>query len=258
MLIDSHCHFDFAEFDDQRDSLWQSCQQAGIRALVMPGVEPAQWPRLAVLRQQLPGTYYAVGMHPWWVERSELSPQALQNHLREWLEQHKDVVAIGECGLDGKLDYPLAQQLPFLDAQLALAREYALPVILHGYKAHQPLLERLKHYSLTQGGVIHGFSGSLELALSYWRLGIRIGVGGTVTYPRANKTRNGIARLPLEAIVLETDAPDMPLQGYQGQPNTPLRVMDVARCVAELRDEPLERVCEQTSANSRALFGLLK
>ncbi|BFM14922.1 TatD family hydrolase [Maricurvus nonylphenolicus] len=258
MLIDSHCHFDFAEFDGQRDILWQSCLQAGISALIMPGVEPSQWQQLADISQQFPGIYYAAGLHPWWVESCELSPEMLQSHLRKWLDQHTDVVAIGECGLDGKLDYPLAKQIPFLDAQLALAREYELPVILHGYKAHQPLLERIKHFGLAKGGVIHGFSGSLELALSYWRLGFRIGVGGTVTYPRANKTRKAVAQLPLEAILLETDAPDMPLQGYQGQANTPLRVADVARCVAELRGESLEQVSEQTSENSRLLFGLLK
>lgn len=258
MLIDSHCHFDFADFDGRRDSLWQACLDADVQALIMPGVEPAQWQRMQALTQQLPGTYYAVGLHPWWIERSGLTVDQLQQQLRDWLDQYPEVVAIGECGLDGGLNVPVDNQIPFLDAQLALAKDCQLPVILHGYKAHQPLLERLKRYGLANGGVIHGFSGSLELAMSYWRLGFRIGVGGTVTYPRASKTRKAVTGLPLEALVLETDAPDMPLHGYQGQPNSPVKVAEVAQCVAELRGESVELVCEKTSQNSLALFGLLK
>jgi TatD DNase family protein len=255
-LFDSHCHFDFEAFEQKQASIWQECQQQGINKLVIPGIEPAQWPKAHQLSQSLPGVYAAFGLHPWWVEKISESPDQFQKTLASWLASHPECVALGECGLDGGISLATEQQQAYLDVQLQLACEYQLPVILHGHKAHNPLLQSLKRFNLPQGGVIHGFSGSLELALSYWRMGIRIGVGGSVTYPRANKTRNAVSQLPLQAIVLETDAPDMPLYGFQGEPNNPLRLVDVAKAVAELRSEFLLQVSEQTTRNSCELFGL--
>ncbi len=256
LLFDSHCHFDFEAFEQKQVSIWQACQQQGINKLVIPGVGPAQWPKAHQLSQSLPGVHAAFGLHPWWVEKISESPEQFQQTLASWLDSHSECVALGECGLDGGISLASDQQQPYLDVQLQLASEYQLPVILHGYKAHNPLLQSLKRFNLPRSGVIHGFSGSLELALSYWRMGIRIGIGGSVTYPRANKTRKAVSQLPLQAIVLETDAPDMPLYGFQGEPNTPLRLVDVAHTVAELRSESLLQICEQTTRNSCELFGL--
>ncbi len=255
-LFDSHCHFDFDAFEHKQASIWQECQQQGINKLVIPGVEPAQWSKAHHLSQTLPGVYVAFGLHPWWVEKISESPQQFQQTLMSWLASHPECVALGECGLDGGISLATEQQQAYLDVQLQLACEYQLPAILHGYKAHNPLLQSLKRFNLPRGGVIHGFSGSLELALSYWRMGIRIGVGGSVTYPRANKTRKAVSQLPLQAIVLETDAPDMPLYGFQGNPNTPLRLVGVAEALAELRPESLSQIREQTTRNSCELFGV--
>ncbi|WP_439135848.1 TatD family hydrolase, partial [Pseudomaricurvus sp.] len=114
----------------------------------------------------------------------------------------------------------------------------------------------LSHYQPSAGGVIHGFSGSIEQAQQYWRLGFYLGVGGTITYERAKKTRRAIAGMPLESLLLETDAPDMPLDGFQGQPNTPLRLPRIAQCLAELRKAPLADIQKQTAQNTRTLFSL--
>ena len=178
-----------------------------------------------------------------------------QSHLSDQLERSK-AVAVGECGLDGSIDASIESQLPILQWQVELACEQQLPLVLHGHRAHNPLLQLLSRSKPKAGGVIHGFSGSYELAQQYWRLGFYIGVGGTITYERAAKTRAAVARMPLESLVLETDAPDMPLQGFQGQPNSPLRLAQVAATLAELKNTPVDDIRQATEQNTRRLFHL--
>ena len=162
---------------------------------------------------------------------------------------------MGECGLDGTIVTPLAQQVPFFKAQLALAAERSLPVIVHAHGAHNEVLQCLKAQPRLCGGVIHGFSGSPELALQYWRQGFSVGVGGTITYERAKKTRRAIEQLPWEALLLETDAPDMPLSGHQGEPNSPLRLPEIAEALAQLRGVEVAEVAAMTTRNTRRVFG---
>lgn len=256
-MIDSHCHFDFEAFDEQRESVLAQCADEGIGGLVIPGIEPDQWQDLVALKDNYHsvhcGLYIAAGVHPWWLEKVSLSPSELKRALQNFLECHS-VVAIGECGLDGKRPMPVAEQTPFLEAHIDVANEHGLPLILHGYGAHNDLLQLLIRNKPKAGGVIHGFSGSLQLAQQYWRLGFYIGVGGTVTYERARKTRNAIKNMPLEALLLETDAPDMPLAGEQGRDNSPLNLPVIAQELADLKGESLESVIRQTVMNTRQLF----
>lgn len=261
-MIDSHCHFDFSVFDAGRSATLQAAATAGVTGMVIPGIHPQQWPSLLklVATPDLPCELWAaIGVHPWWVTEltaaGDLTEAGFKRQLQACLQQPR-VVAVGECGLDGGLALPLAEQIPILKWQLEVACELGLPLILHGHKAHNELLRLLSHYRPSAGGVIHAFAGSEELARQYWRLGFYLGVGGTITYPRARKTRRTVAAMPLESLLLETDAPDMPLCGYQGQPNTPLRLPEVARCLAELRDWPLAQVEQQTVLNTRRLFAL--
>ena len=257
-MIDTHCHLDFAPFDPCRDELLSRCPEAGVDRILIPGVAPEQWSVVAALcTDDTPVSLQAAaGLHPWWVERAKLTPEAFSERLRQELFSGS-WVAIGECGLDGNIHTPLEQQQAYFVEHLRLAVATGMPLILHGYKAHNDILQLLVKYRPPAGGVIHGFSGSLELALQYWRLGFYIGVGGTITYPRAAKTRKAVAELPLEALLLETDAPDMPLFGHQGQPNSPLLLPEVAQCLAQLRNEPLERVIQQTTSNAERLFGTI-
>lgn len=256
-LFDSHCHFDFDAFDSLRTSLWQDCRQAGLQGMVIPGVSPEQWPRLFALAEGLDGISGAAGLHPWWSQAwlTENQEQTLESLLLPWL-QNQQCVALGECGLDAMIDLPLAQQAPLFELQLQLACEKQLPVIVHVRRAHNETLQLVKRYKPARGGVIHGFSGSLELAQQYWRLGFRIGVGGTITYDRARKTRTAVAKLPGESLVLETDAPDMPLAGHQGEPNNPLYLVDVAMALAQLRGETVADIARQTTENSLQLFDI--
>lgn len=258
-LIDSHCHFDFDAFDTQRESIWQACKQLGIQKLIIPAVAPANSVGAFTIADTFTGIYSSAGLHPWWVSRwlQGNSADDLDRQLRPFLT-HPRCVAVGECGLDGLIDTSLEQQQPLFDRQLQLACKADLPVIVHVRKAHNQVLELLKRYRRHYGkkcrGVIHGFSGSIELAQSYWDMGFYLGIGGTITYPRASKTRRAVAQMPLEALLLETDAPDMPLSGRQGEINSPLCLPEIAQCLAELRGVDVGAIHHQTSVNSKQIF----
>lgn len=257
--IDSHCHFDFEDFDSDRAALWQSCRERGVNAMVIPGVAPHQWPRMAQLCASNHGLFYSVGLHPCWLE-SFLNRDTWRNQLpllRETLiksASDKNCVAIGECGLDHYIEGDPEQQQAVLTCHLEVAAALDLPVILHCRRAHNELLRLLKNHRPPRGGVVHAFSGSAEIARQYWAMGFYLGVGGTITYERANKTRSAVKQLPLTAILLETDAPDMPLSGQQGRRNSPDQILSIGNTLAQLRGEPLDRVAQQTTRNSQQLF----
>lgn len=255
-FFDSHCHFDFSDFDSDRDTIWQQCQAQGVTKMLVPGVAPEQWQKAAQLSAKHQGIYCAAGIHPWWIkDLSAGDCDSIERRLREALAEPK-CVAVGECGLDAMIETSLAEQLKVFNRHLQLASELQMPLIIHCRKAHNELLVALKKYSLPSGGVIHGFSGSIEMAENYWSLGFRLGIGGTITYERAYKTREAVKLLPIAAIVLETDAPDMPLQGGQGQRNSPQNIPLVARDLAEIRGESLAAIAYHTTQNACRLFAV--
>nr|WP_010132847.1 TatD family hydrolase [Microbulbifer agarilyticus] len=262
-LIDSHCHFDFEAFSADRTQVWSRCRQAGVQSLVIPGVSIPQWRQLFALVHSEPAWYGAVGVHPWWVKELAIAPADVRRAVVERVEHERQrsgavsrCVAVGECGLDANIETPLEQQLSVFEAQLEAARALSLPVIVHSVRAHADVLRTLKKFSLEQGGVIHAFSGSREIAEEYVRLGFYLGAGGTITYERAAKTRKALRDIPLEHLVLESDAPDMPLAGRQGERNSPEYLPQIAQTLAELRGISPQLVIEQTGENTRALFGL--
>lgn len=156
--------------------------------------------------------------------------------------------------MDFAIDVPVELQEQALELQFELARRFDLPVILHSRKAHNRLIQLVKAAKLPKGGVLHAFSGSYQQAMEWIRLGFLIGVGGTITYPRANKTRDAIQRISLENIVLETDAPDMPIIGYQGEPNHPSKLIHVLNELAVLRTESKQSIASQLWENSNSAF----
>ena len=219
-----------------------------------------QWKRLTFpgvldLAAQHPALYAALGLHPIVIER----------HRNEDIERLDEIVqtagdklvAIGEIGLDLYREDPhFERQQTILDAQLRLAKRHDLPVILHSRRTHDKLAMHLKRIDLPRKGVVHGFSGSLQQAQRFIELGYKIGVGGTITYPRASKTRDVMAQLPLSALLLETDAPDMPLNGFQGQPNRPEQAARVFATLCELRKETEEAIASALLENTRSVFGI--
>ncbi|GGC08200.1 metal-dependent hydrolase [Marinobacterium zhoushanense] len=258
MLIDTHCHLDFPIFDSWRDQALRQACIASIGAIVVPGVTARHWVRVLDLtcgNSSAVRLYPALGLHPCFM--SEHRPEHL-DQLRTTVVEHRDrLVAIGEIGLDFQLEhYDARAQTELLQAQLLIAREAALPVLLHVRKAHDQVLKLLRQLRLPRAGIVHAFSGSEQQAREYAKLGFKLGFGGAISYPRATKLRRLAAELPLEWLVLETDAPDMPLSRWRDEPNQPLRVVEVAHIIAELRATTVEQVAQQTSATARKLLQL--
>lgn len=252
MLVDSHSHFDAAEFDADRPAAHARAIAAGVQAQVVPAIDAAGWPKLKAVCAQLPGLYPAYGLHPMYLDAHR--PEHL-TELRGWLERERPV-AVGECGLDffvEGLDAE-AQQLYF-DAQLRLAHEFDLPLIVHARRAVDAVIASIRRVGGLRG-VVHSFSGSAEQAAQLYKLGFLLGIGGPVTYERANRLRGLVATMPLEQLLLETDAPDQPDANHRGERNEPAYLTKVLEVVAELRGMPREVVASTTSANAERLFGL--
>ncbi|MBN8431938.1 TatD family hydrolase [Microbulbifer salipaludis] len=258
-LVDSHCHFDFDAFAPDRAEVWARSVANGVGALIIPGVSIPQWRHLFALVDSEPDWYGAVGVHPWWIKDLAIAPQQLQRALIERVDRERrrgGCVAIGECGLDANIDTSMEVQLAVFEAHLIAARERCLPLIVHAVRAHNEVIRMLKKLTPPQGGVIHAFSGSREIAEAYIELGFSLGVGGTITYTRAAKTRNTLAGVALESLLLESDAPDMPHAGRQGERNSPEYLPTVAETLAELRGISVDDVICQTEKNTRALFAI--
>jgi TatD DNase family protein len=259
-LFDTHCHLDFAPFQHDLSAEIETSRAAGVEKIFIPSVGQWNWDKVAQISERYPGIYYGLGMHPYFFDRHSCEQMDVLDSRLQWLMQNKNhdgCVAVGECGLDFALaEYNEAGQLALFEQHINLAKKYRLPLVLHCRKAHQLMVTMLKKAQLPAGGVLHGFSGSYQQAKSFVDLGFYIGVGGTITYPRANKTRNTIAALPLDCLVLETDAPDMPLFGYQGEPNHPEMVKKVLNELIVLRKEGEQTVASRVWLNGNELFGL--
>ncbi|WP_372625694.1 TatD family hydrolase [Arsukibacterium sp.] len=255
-LIDSHCHFDLPELAKEQDSLWRQAQQVGVAALVIPAVAPAAWSNLLNLHTEQPAWHIALGIHPWWAAKHTLLDVARLDQLIR--QQADNVCAVGEIGLDFALaENTFAIQQQLFESQLAVAKKHTKPVILHHRKSQPQLLAELKRQQFDEGGILHAFSGSQQQAAAFLDRGFKLGIGGTITYERARKTRNSIQKLPLNSFVLETDAPAMPLAGSQGQINTPARLIDVFDTFCQLRSESRSALAAALWQNTAAVLRLV-
>lgn len=254
-LIDTHCHFDEPDFADDRLLLIDKMQKLGVADLILPAVSAKHWPRLRDICTTSPHFHATYGLHP--VYLAEHTPNDCVS-LRHWVEKEQPV-AIGECGLDFYLpELDVAQQESLFVTHLRLAREFELPLIIHARRSLDCVLKHIRRFSGKNNlnGVIHSFAGSQQQADTLINLGFYLGVGGTVTYPRAQRLRNVLANVPLEMLLLETDAPDQPDSEWRGKRNDPTRLPVIAASLAELRGESLNRIAEATTANAIHLFKL--
>lgn len=251
-LVDTHCHLDLDAFADDTDAVIGQARMHGVAAFVVPAVERARWTRLLALCDRHADLHPALGLHPVFCDRHTEADIPL---LRELIAARRPV-AVGEIGLDHQVEgLDRERQLHFLEAQLAVAREYGLPVLLHVRKAHDEMLAALARVPV-RGGIAHAFNGSLEQARRYLDLGFRLGFGGTLTYPRSRRIRALAAALPLEAIVLETDAPDMAPAAHHGERNSPAYLPQVLMSLAEVRNENPLRLARATTENACAVLGI--
>ena len=263
-LVDTHCHLDFERFADDREAVLARAAEAGVWRMVTLGVEVASSRRAVSLAEQHAAVYAAVGVHPNEAAHA-WEGEATLNTLRI-LAGHPKVVAIGEIGLDYYRDHtPPALQREVLRAQLTLAAELGLPVSLHNREATADLLDILtdwaaglraqRHPLADRPGVWHAFSGDAASAERAMALGFFLGIGGPITFKNATERRAVVAVLPLEHLVLETDAPFLAPHPYRGRRNEPAYVRFVAEKIAEIQGRPVAEVARQTTRNAQALFG---
>ena len=249
--FDSHCHLDVAEFDADRATVLRRARQAGVSGQLVPAIDRAHWPGLARLVASEGDLYPAYGLHPMFLGADSETDLAA---LPDFLDRHP-AAAIGECGLDHfveGLDHEL--QLRVFRGQLRIARERDLPLVIHARRAVDAVIAELRRIGGLRG-VIHSFSGSPEQAAQLYRLGFCLGLGGPVTYERAQRLRRLVSEMPIEHLLLETDAPDQPPSWRRGQRNEPGELPRIGACIAALRDMAPSALGEATAANARRLFG---
>lgn len=251
-LFDTHSHIDVDSYSADRAAVIARARAAGVLEQLVPAIEAETWTELRQVCAANEGLHAAYGLHPLLLEHHR--PEHL-TALREWIEREKPL-AIGECGLDF-LDPALDRdrQIALFAAHIALAREFDLPLVIHARRAVDAVIAALKRAPGVRG-IVHSFAGSPDQARALHKLGFLLGIGGPVTYPRARRLRAIVASLPLEQLVLETDSPDQPLCGRQGERNEPAHVTGVLEVVAELRAESPATIVRATTANARALLGL--
>lgn len=251
-LVDTHCHLDVADFDVDREAVLQRCTAAGINKIVVPAIEQSGWSNLLGLCQQHASLYPALGLHPVYVDRHQSSHLAL---LEEQIAESRPV-AVGEIGLDFYLkDLDKERQISLFESQLQISKDADLPVLLHVRKAHDQVLAMLKKMNV-KGGISHAFNGSEQQAQQYIDLGFKLGFGGTMTYEGSKKIHQLARTLPLESIVLETDAPDMVVEQHRGERNSPEYLVDSVLALAKLRNISVQEVAIQTSQNACDVLSL--
>ncbi len=264
MWIDTHCHLDAAEFDADRDAVREAARQAGVVRCVIPAVQRAHWAAVAQLSERH-GDAYALGIHPLYVPQAQDADLlALDQALRERAGDPR-LVAVGEIGLDFFVPALCTPEMRerqwfFYTAQLKLAQQHKLPVILHVRRAADLLLKGLRQCPVVSG-IAHAFNGSAQQAEAFVKLRFALGFGGTLTFERSLQLRRLACDLPLSAIVLETDAPDIPPQWLyqtaeqraQGLPqgrNSPAELPRIAQVLADLRGLSPGELATATTRNA--------
>lgn len=248
MLIDTHCHLDAVEFAADRDTVFLAAREAGVAGIIIPSVVQSNFAAVRDCCLRYPGCFPAYGIHPLYTNSAtEIDLSALREWLAHELIGRLPPVAVGEIGLDYYVPgFDALRQEFFFVEQLKMAREFDLPVLLHVRRAVDQVLQCLRR-TRVRGGIAHAFNGSRQQAEAFIRLGFKLGFGGTMTYPGSVRIRQLAATLPLETIVLETDAPDIRPLWLSGVRNTPVELLRIAQVFAELRDLPFTGVAEATT-----------
>lgn len=255
-LIDTHTHLDFEDFDGDRQSVLEHCQRLGVERVVVLGVYQRNLQRVWDLALQVPSVHAALGLHPIYLDEHRPAHLAdLRDRLAR-LAGHPKLCAVGEIGLDYYVpSLDRARQQELFDSQLQMAADFNLPALLHVRRSHADTIAALKRFKLKRAGIVHAFAGSREEAKEYIKLGFKLGLGGAATWPQALRMHRVIAELPLDSVVLETDAPDMAPSMYPGLRNSPEHLPDICNALADWMSVPAERLAEVSTLNAMAVFG---
>ena len=256
MLVDTHCHLDAAEFAGDHDAVARAAATAGVAAIVVPAVAPGNFAAVRECCEHHAGCHPAYGTHPLYLDVvDETAFDVLRACLEREMAGPYPPVAIGEIGLDFYVPgFDAARQERFFVEQLKIARDFELPVLLHVRRAVDAVLKCLRRIGV-RGGIAHAFNGSRQQADEFLRLGFRLGFGGAMTFPRATRIRELAASLPCEAIVLETDAPDIPPAGHAGERNSHELLPEICRRLADLKGIDPHALAAASYRNSCELFG---
>ncbi|MCW8890608.1 MAG: TatD family hydrolase [Sedimenticola sp.] len=251
-FIDTHAHLDDPRFDADLTEVITRSLAIGIEQIIVPSIQASGWARLQQLSQQYTQLLPAYGLHPMFMHQHRRSHIA---ELHDWLNTH-EAIAIGECGLDFYIPDPDKQEQQwFFEAQLALADEFQLPVIIHARKSVEQVIQTLRHFP-TVTGVLHSFSGSQQQAEQLIEMGFLLGFGGPATYSRASRLHALIRWLPLSSLLLETDAPDQPDSTHRGERNEPAYLQRVIEAICSLKGISQPALEEATTTNAQRLFKL--
>ena len=252
-LFDTHCHIDFDEFEADRNSVISAAIEQGVQHILVPSVSQRRWNKTIDVCQQYQACHLALGLHPVFI--AEHQPQHLVE-LEQLINQHKPA-AVGEIGLDFyQKDADKEKQLLFFEKQILIAQQYKLPIIVHNRKAHDQCISLIKEMNFTHGGIIHAFNGSIQQAQHYISLGFLLGFGGMLTFERSRKLQNLAKQIPLSAMVLETDAPDMTVEQHKGERNSPEYIPYVLQALSNIKSLPPSEIALNTTNNSKQLFRL--
>lgn len=257
MWTDTHLHLDASEYDSDRLAVVQRARELHVNRFVLPAVGAFNFDTVKELAHNTPGAVYCLGIHPMFVDRAHDDDLlTLQNKIKESFSDPK-FAGIGEIGLDGFVPgLNWDKQVQFFNAQLKLARDFDLPVVMHVRKAQDPVLKSLRVYKPCSG-IAHAFNGSFQQADHFLKLNMCLGFGGACTFTRALQLRRLAAELPEHAIVLETDGPDIAPEWINKQRNTPEHLPRIAETIAQLRKLTLQELSRQSESNAeRALPAL--
>lgn len=254
MWIDTHCHLDAAEFASEGDAVAVHAQQQGVSMIVIPAVACDNFAAVAALAHRNHNCTYALGIHPIFIPQAREEDLAAMRVAVEAAMTDARFVAIGEIGLDFFVPILTTPEMRekqkfFYTEQLKIARDFDLPVLLHVRKSQDSILKYLRRIQVS-GGIAHAFNGSFQQAGIFIDLGFKLGFGGAMTFARALQLRRLATELPMESIVLETDAPDISPAWLHPQRNAPEQLPRIGQVLAELRNMPATRIAQMTSANA--------
>jgi TatD DNase family protein len=262
MWIDTHCHLDAHEFSGASDAVAESAAAGGVAAIVIPAVATSNFGVIGDMARRQPNCRYALGIHPIFVPQSSDADLAALRRAVEAALDDPGMVAIGEIGLDffiPALREPAMRekQEHFYQEQLKLARDFGLPVLLHVRRSQDIILKYLRRIAVP-GGIAHAFNGSFQQAETFVAMGFKLGIGGAMTFPRALQIRRLASTMPVDSLVLETDAPDISPVWLHPQRNSPEELPRIGAALAELRSMPVDEIARVTTANAQAALPRLR